>query len=90
MTHLTSRTKQMIELLISSSICITAQEYVCFLHLQLLLKQGDFSDACLSGLIGLFNLSPLSRQAKPDILQFALQLGLLIILEIGNKDEREY
>lgn len=58
-------------------------------YLQLLLEQSDFRNARFSGLIGLFYLSPLSSQAKPDILQFTLQLGLLIILETRTKRWKE-
>lgn len=53
--------------------------------LQLLLQQCDFSDTRLSGLIGLFNFSPLSRQAESHILQFALQLALLIVLQMEEQ-----
>lgn len=63
--------------------------YVICVYLQLLLEQSDFSNARFSGLIGLFYLSPLSRKAKPDILQFTLQLGLLIILETRAKRWKE-
>lgn len=61
--------------------------YVACVYLQLLLEQRDFSNARFPGLIGLFHLSPLSSQSKPDILQFTLQLGLLIILEMGTEME---
>lgn len=57
--------------------------FLC-VYLQLLLEQRDFSNARFPGLIGLLHLSPLSSQSKPDILQFTLQLGLLIILEMGK------
>lgn len=50
-------------------------------YLQLLLQQRDLGDARLSGLVGLLHLSPLSRQAEADVLQLALQLGLLIVLD---------
>lgn len=59
--------------------------YVVCVYLQLLLEQCDFSNARFPGLIGLFHLSPLSSQAKPNVLQFTLQLGFLIILEMGTK-----
>lgn len=59
--------------------------YVDCVYLQLLLEQCDFSNACFPCLIGLFHLSPLSSQAKPNVLQFTLQLGFLIILEMGTK-----
>lgn len=59
------------------------------MYLQLLLEQSDLSDARFSGLIGLFYLPPLSSQTKPDILQFTLQLGLLIILETRTKRWKE-
>lgn len=58
--------------------------YVACVYLQLLLEQCDFSDARFPGLIVLFHFSPLSSQAKPNVLQFTLQLGFLIILEMGT------
>lgn len=58
--------------------------YVVHAYLQLLLQQCDLSDACLSGLIGLLHLPPLSRQTESYVLQFTLQLGLLVILLEGD------
>lgn len=68
------------------STCVfPLMRYICSAYLQLLLQQGDFSNACFSGLVGLLHLSALSWQTKPNILQFALQLGLLIILVSGKE-----
>lgn len=67
-----------------------AAGFVCLAHLQLLLQKRDFSDARLSGLVRLLHLFPLIRQTKPNILQFTLQLALLVILEETHRQNRSH
>ncbi len=57
-------------------------------HLQLLLQAGDLSNAELSRLIGALDLMPLSRETETNVLQFTLQLWLLIILEKSQKEQQ--
>lgn len=58
-------------------------------HLQLLLQAGDLCNAELSSLIGALNLVPLSRETETNVLQFTIQLRLLIILDKIQKEQQK-